>query len=397
MEWQGRTTQFDLTLDTYEQSGTLHAALTYANDLFDAPSIARMARHWISLLQAMVADGEQRVGELPMLAADEQQVLVSAWNQTAQAYPSERGIHQLIEDQVRATPEAPALVFGAATLTYAQLDARANQLAHALREQGVGPDALVGLCIERSIEMVVGLLGILKAGAAYVPLDPEYPPERLAYMIEDSGIQLLLSQQSLLPSLPVVAVQVIALDAPALWLDGYSCEAPAVAIHGLNLAYVIYTSGSTGQPKGAGNSHRALVNRLCWMQQAYALEASDAVLQKTPFSFDVSVWEFFWPLMTGARLVVAAPGEHREPARLIATIGRHAITTVHFVPSMLQAFIHEPGVQACTSLKRIVCSGEALPLDAQSQVFAKLPRAASVQPLWPDRSGHRRDPLELRR
>ncbi|WP_448124939.1 non-ribosomal peptide synthase/polyketide synthase [Pseudomonas veronii] len=376
VEWQGRTTQFDLTLDTYEQSGTLHAALTYADDLFDAPSIARMARHWISLLQAMVADGEQRVGELPMLAADEQQVLVSAWNQTAQAYPSERGIHQLIEDQVRATPEAPALVFGAATLTYAQLDARANQLAHALREQGVGPDALVGLCIERSIEMVVGLLGILKAGAAYVPLDPEYPPERLAYMIEDSGIQLLLSQQSLLSSLPVVAVQVIALDAPALWLDGYSCEAPAVAIHGLNLAYVIYTSGSTGQPKGAGNSHRALVNRLCWMQQAYTLEASDAVLQKTPFSFDVSVWEFFWPLMTGARLVVAAPGEHREPARLIATIGRHAITTVHFVPSMLQAFIHEPGVQACTGLKRIVCSGEALPLDAQSQVFAKLPQAA---------------------
>ena len=138
---------------------------------------------------------------------------------------------------------------------------------------------------------------------------------------------------------------------------------------------MIYTSGSTGKPKGAGNSHRALVNRLCWMQQAYGLDASDAVLQKTPFSFDVSVWEFFWPLMTGARLVVAAPGEHREPARLIDTIGRHAITTLHFVPSMLQAFVHEPGVQACTSLKRIVCSGEALPLDAQLQVFAKLPAA----------------------
>ncbi|SDF13077.1 non-ribosomal peptide synthase domain TIGR01720/amino acid adenylation domain-containing protein [Pseudomonas extremaustralis] len=376
VEWQGRTTQFDLTLDTYEQSGTLQAALTYANDLFDAPSIARMARHWISLLQAMVADGEQRIGELPMLAADEQQVLVSAWNQTAQAYPTERGIHQLIEDQVRATPDAPALVFGAITLTYAQLDARANQLAHALREQGVGPDALVGLCLERSIEMVVGLLGILKAGGAYVPLDPEYPQDRLAYMIEDSGIQLLLSQQSLLPSLPAAGIRVIALDPPARWLDGYSREAPAVAVHGLNLAYVIYTSGSTGQPKGAGNSHRALVNRLCWMQQAYTLEARDGVLQKTPFSFDVSVWEFFWPLMTGARLVVAAPGEHREPARLIETIERHGITTVHFVPSMLQAFIHEPGVQACTSLKRIVCSGEALPLDAQVQVFTKLPQAA---------------------
>ncbi|WP_259740968.1 non-ribosomal peptide synthase/polyketide synthase, partial [Pseudomonas poae] len=373
VEWQGRTTQFDLTLDTFEKSGTLHAALTYANDLFDAPTIERMARHWISLLHAMVADGEQRVGELPMLAADEHQVLVSEWNQTAQAYPTERGIHQLIEDQAQRTPHAPALQFGASTLSYAQLDARANQLAHALRERGVGPDVLVGICVERSIEMVVGLLAVLKAGGAYVPLDPEYPQDRLAYMIEDSGITLLLSQHSLLPMLPAADVQVIALDQAEGWLDGYSTEPLAVTIQALNLAYVIYTSGSTGKPKGAGNSHRALVNRLCWMQQAYGLDAGDAVLQKTPFSFDVSVWEFFWPLMTGARLVVAAPGEHREPARLIETIGRYAITTLHFVPSMLQAFIHEPGVRACTDLKRIVCSGEALPLDAQLQVFAKLP------------------------
>ncbi|MGY2407835.1 amino acid adenylation domain-containing protein, partial [Pseudomonas sp. SDO5222_S391] len=375
VQWQGRTTQFDLTLDTFEKSGTLHAALTYANDLFDAPSIARMARHWISLLQAMVADGEQRVGELPMLVADEQRVLVQDWNQTAKPYPTDCAIHHLIEQQVQRTPQAPALLFGTVSLTYGQLDARANRLAHALRAQGVGADSLVGICVERSIEMVVGLLAILKAGGAYVPLDPEYPRERLAYMIEDSGIRLLLSQHSLLPSLPAEGIQVIALDQPAQWLDGYSDESPAVEVHALNLAYVIYTSGSTGKPKGAGNSHRALVNRLCWMQQAYGLDDGDAVLQKTPFSFDVSVWEFFWPLMTGARLVVAAPGEHREPARLIETIGQFGITTLHFVPSMLQAFIHETGVQACTSLKRIVCSGEALPLDAQLQVFAKLPGA----------------------
>ncbi|NWE18993.1 non-ribosomal peptide synthetase, partial [Pseudomonas sp. P7548] len=376
VEWQSRTTQFDLTLDTFEKSGTLHAALTYANDLFDAPTIARMAEHWTRLLHAMVADGEQRIGELPMVAADEQQLLIHDWNQTAEAYPTEQGIHQLIEAQAQRTPHAPALVFGATTLSYAQLDARANRLAHALRERGVGPDGLVGICIERSVEMVVGLLAILKAGGAYVPLDPEYPQERLAYMIEDSGIQLLLSQQSLLALLPTAGIDVIVLDQSASWLDGYSNASPAVALHALNLAYVIYTSGSTGKPKGAGNSHRALVNRLCWMQQAYDLDASDAVLQKTPFSFDVSVWEFFWPLMTGARLVVAAPGEHREPARLIETIGRYGITTLHFVPSMLQAFIHEPGVQACTSLKRIVCSGEALALDAQLQVFAKLPGAS---------------------
>ncbi|AZC32355.1 Non-ribosomal peptide synthetase [Pseudomonas chlororaphis subsp. piscium] len=375
VEWQSRTTQFDLTLDTFEKSGKLQAALTYANDLFDAATIERMAQHWTRLLQAMVADTAQRVGELPMLAAVEQQQLLLEWNQTEVRYPVERCLHQLIEEQVQRTPQASALVFAERELSYAQLDARANQLAHLLREQGVGPDVLVGICVERSIEMVVGLLAILKAGGAYVPLDPEYPLDRLAYMIEDSGIALLLTQSALLPVLPTEAVKVMILDQDQDWLDGYS-EAPLAPASGpLNLAYVIYTSGSTGKPKGAGNSHAALVNRLCWMQDAYGLDGSDAVLQKTPFSFDVSVWEFFWPLLTGARLVVAAPGAHREPALLIETITKHGISTLHFVPSMLQAFIHEPGVQACASLKRIVCSGEALPLDAQQQVFAKLPAA----------------------
>ncbi|MGF6109832.1 non-ribosomal peptide synthase/polyketide synthase [Pseudomonas frederiksbergensis] len=375
IDWEGRTTQFDLTLDTYEKAGKLHAALTYANDLFDADTIARMARHWTRLLQAMVGDVTQRIGELPLLDASEHQTLVHDWNHTAQRYPTEQCIHQLIEAQASLTPDNVALVFGDVTLSYGQLDAKANQLAQLLREQGVGPDVLVGIAVERSIEMVVGLLAILKAAGAYVPLDPEYPQERLAYMIEDSAIALLLTQTSLLPRLPTEGVNVITLDQPADWLDRYSAARVPVAMHSLNLAYVIYTSGSTGKPKGAGNSHAALVNRLCWMQQAYGLDGSDAVLQKTPFSFDVSVWEFFWPLMTGARLVVAAPGEHREPARLIDTIGRHQISTLHFVPSMLQAFIHEPGVEVCTSLKRIVCSGEALPLDAQLQVFSKLPKA----------------------
>ena len=212
VEWQGRTTQFDLTLDTYEKSGTLHAALTYANDLFDAPSIARMARHWIRLLQAMVADGEQRIGELPMLAADEQHLLVQAWNQTAAPYPTERAMHHLIEDQVQRTPDAPALVFGTTTLTYAQLDAHANQLAHALREQGVGPDVLVGICVERSLHMVVGLLAILKAGGAYVPLDPEYPEQRLEHMFEDADIKVLLTQTALQDVIPEHSVPVLLLD-----------------------------------------------------------------------------------------------------------------------------------------------------------------------------------------
>ncbi|MBJ2348019.1 non-ribosomal peptide synthase/polyketide synthase [Pseudomonas alvandae] len=376
IEWQTRTTQFDLTLDTYEKAGTLHAALTYSEDLFEAPTIARMARHWLRLLTAMIADPTRRIGELPLLDADEHATLVHAWNATAQRYPTELCMHQLIEAQVARTPDAPALLFGEQSLSYAALDARANRLAHLLLGRGVRPDSLVGICVERSVEMVVGLLAIHKAGGAYVPLDPEYPQDRLAYMIQDSGIGLLLTQRSLSAVLPTDGVEVIALDQPDDWLDSYSDSRPDVTVDPLNLAYVIYTSGSTGKPKGAGNSHAALVNRLCWMQQAYGLDDSDAVLQKTPFSFDVSVWEFFWPLMTGARLVVAAPGAHRDPRQLIDTINRHGVSTLHFVPSMLQAFIHEPGVETCEGLKRIVCSGEALPLDAQQQVFAKLPDAA---------------------
>ncbi len=375
IDWQSRTTQFDLTLDTWEKGGKLHAALTYASDLFEADSIERMAGHWTRLLQAVVDDSTQKIGELPMLTADEQQVLVQDWNRTAEIYPVEQCLHPLIQAQARRTPDAPALVFGERQLSYAQLDARSNQLAHCLREQGVGPDVLVGICLERSLEMVIGLLAIHKAGGAYVPLDPEYPAERLAYMIDDSAIGLLLSQSTLIGALPTEGVKVIALDQEQDWLDGYSETCPPVEVHPLNLAYVIYTSGSTGKPKGAGNSHAALVNRLCWMQQAYGLDGSDSVLQKTPFSFDVSVWEFFWPLMTGARLVVAPPGAHREPAQLIRLIDDYGISTLHFVPSMLQAFIHEPGVEACNGLKRIVCSGEALPLDAQLQVFKKLPGA----------------------
>ncbi len=375
IDWQSRTTQFDLTLDTWEKGGKLHAALTYANDLFDAATIERMARHFNNLLTALVADPHQRIGELPLLDDSEQHVLVHDWNRTRADYPTDVCLHTLIEAQVQRTPDAPALLFGDHTLTYRQLDARANQLAHRLREQGVGPDVLVGICVERSLEMVIGLLAILKAGGAYVPLDPEYPQERLAYMIEDSGIALLLTQTSLLPGLPTTAIEALILDQSAHWLEAYSEQRLEVAVSPLNLAYVIYTSGSTGKPKGAGNSHAALVNRLCWMQEAYGLDASDAVLQKTPFSFDVSVWEFFWPLLTGSRLVVAAPGAHREPARLIEIIGEYGISTLHFVPSMLQAFIHEPGVEACVGLKRIVCSGEALPLDAQQQVFGKLPQA----------------------
>ncbi|HBO3265729.1 TPA: non-ribosomal peptide synthase/polyketide synthase [Pseudomonas aeruginosa] len=372
--WKSRTTQFDLSLDTYEKGGRLYAALTYATDLFEARTVERMARHWQNLLRGMLENPQASVDSLPMLDAEERYQLLEGWNATAAEYPLQRGVHRLFEEQVERTPTAPALAFGEERLDYAELNRRANRLAHALIERGVGADRLVGVAMERSIEMVVALMAILKAGGAYVPVDPEYPEERQAYMLEDSGVELLLSQSHL--KLPLAqGVQRIDLDRGAPWFEDYSEANPDIHLDGENLAYVIYTSGSTGKPKGAGNRHSALSNRLCWMQQAYGLGVGDTVLQKTPFSFDVSVWEFFWPLMSGARLVVAAPGDHRDPAKLVALINREGVDTLHFVPSMLQAFLQDEDVVSCTSLKRIVCSGEALPADAQQQVFAKLPQA----------------------
>ncbi|KPY63716.1 Amino acid adenylation, partial [Pseudomonas syringae pv. solidagae] len=326
--------QFDLTLNTAEHDGGLSAGLTYATALFDPRTIERMAGHWLALLQAICANAAQRIAEVPMLDRAERQQILHGWNTTVADFPSEDCLHSLIEAQVRATPEAPALIFAAEQLSYAHLNARANQLAHRLRESGVGPDVLVGICVERSLQLVIGLLAIIKAGGAYVPLDPDYPEDRLAYMMQDSGIGLLLTQTALLERLPVPPqVQSLCLDQDGDWLESYSIANPVSFSHPLNLAYVIYTSGSTGKPKGAGNSHRALVNRLHWMQKAYGLNESDTVLQKTPFSFDVSVWEFFWPLMTGARLAVALPGDHRDPERLVQTIREHQVTTLHFVPS----------------------------------------------------------------
>nr|WP_163500586.1 non-ribosomal peptide synthetase [Halomonas socia] len=326
------------------------------------------------IVENLQAAPQQPLSEISLLRTDEQ-LLLSEWGENSQQYSDTSPIHHLVELQAAATPETEALVFDDQSLSYAELNARANQLAHYLIGLGVTPETRVGIAVERSIEMVVGLLGILKAGGAYVPLDPDYPSERLAYMVDDSGIELLLTQRRLRESLPVAErLRVIELD--RLEISHHAATNPGVALHSEHLAYVIYTSGSTGRPKGAANRHRALSNRLAWMQDAYRLTADDAVLQKTPFSFDVSVWEFFWPLMQGARLVMAPPGAHREPAQLVELIRTHKITTLHFVPSMLQAFLAHGEVETCTSLTRLVCSGEALPAELQNQVFARLPHTA---------------------
>ncbi|WP_416422489.1 amino acid adenylation domain-containing protein [Pseudomonas sp. App30] len=369
------TAKFDLSLDVALGEHLL-CTLEYDRDLFAASTIARLAGHYEHLLDYMLDHPDACLDDAPLLGQAEREQL-QAWSQGGPAHAMSAPVHRLFEQQAALRPDALAVLFDDRQLTYAQLDTRANHLALLLRQRGVGADVMVGVAAERSPELVVALLAILKAGGAYVPMDPDYPAERLKHMLDDSGITLLLTQARVLAKLPLGGRALDVLDLDALDLRQPVALAPA-ALDAEHLAYVIYTSGSTGKPKGAGNSHGALFNRLAWMQQAYDLSAADNVLQKTPFSFDVSVWEFFWPLMTGATLTLALPGEHRDPAALIRRIRQQGITTLHFVPSMLQAFMAEPDVARCTSLRLIVCSGEALPADLAARTLKALPNAELV-------------------
>ncbi|MGY6236441.1 amino acid adenylation domain-containing protein [Burkholderia ambifaria] len=369
------TAKFDLTLHIQDADHGLAGSLEYNLDLFDADTIDRMAEHFRTLLDAVVADPDRPLSALALSSETERNLLTVEWNRTEMDFgeAAAQPLHRLFEQQVERTPDAVAAVYDDVALTYAELNLRANRLAHRLIELGVAPDALVGVAMERSLDMVVALLAILKAGGAYVPVDPEYPAERVRFMIDNAQLRWLLTQQHLLDALPDTDARVIAVDRDTLDLDAAPASNPAPALSGENLAYMIYTSGSTGRPKGALSTHRAITNRILWMQHAYTLGADDAVLQKTPFSFDVSVWEFFWPLITGARLVFARPGGQRETDYLVELIERERITTVHFVPSMLRAFLDHPDLDAhCTSLRRVVCSGEALPYDLQQRCLARL-------------------------
>jgi amino acid adenylation domain-containing protein/FkbM family methyltransferase len=367
------TAKFDLTLFMEDSQQGLVATAEYNTDLFNADTITRMLGHFQTMLEGIVTDPEQNLLDLPLLTELERQIMLVKWNDTQVDYPRDLCIHQLFEAQVERTPNAIAVVFENQQLTYQQLNAWANQLAHYLQKLGVKPEVLVGICMERSPEMIIGILGILKAGGAYLPLDHTYPEERLAFMLADAQVSMLLTQQSLVKELPQHKAQVICLDSDSqAFIANQSQENPVSRVQPENVAYVIYTSGSTGKPKGVMNSHQGLSNRLLWMQDAYQLTASDRVLQKTPFSFDVSVWEFFWPLFTGAQLVLAKPGGHQDSAYLVELIAKEQITTLHFVPSMLQVFLEEPGLSKCSSLKRVICSGEALSFELQEKFFTRL-------------------------
>ncbi|HEV2733246.1 MAG TPA: amino acid adenylation domain-containing protein, partial [Longimicrobiaceae bacterium] len=335
---------------------------------------AMMLRALEGLVEALEAAPGGAVERVDVLPGAERRQVVEAWNATDAEYPGGLCVHGLFEAQAGRTPDAVALVHEGGALTYRELNARSNRLAHYLAGRGVGPDVRVALCVERGPEMVVGLLAVLKAGGAYVPLDPAYPGDRLHHMLADSRPAVLLAQRRLAAPFAGLGVPVLALDAdePA-WADRPQSNPRRPGLTPDHLAYVIYTSGSTGTPKGVMNAHRGVVNRLAWMQDAYRLGADDAVLQKTTYAFDVSVWEFFWTLGAGARLVMARPEGHRDPDYLVRTIREAGITTVHFVPSMLQLFLEHPDAGTCTGLRRTVCSGEALPPALVGRFHERLP------------------------
>ena len=298
-------------------------------------------------------------------------------NKTQKGYPLEKPVIAYFEEQVRQTPHHLAVQFEGQTLTYAELNRRANRLARELVARGTCVDDFVGVCMQRSVEMVVALVGIVKAGAAYVPFDPEYPHDRLTYMFADSGAKLVLTHAAVEHiEFPSDMTQV-RIDEPGFTATTPEDDASPEFSAGPDAAvYMIYTSGSTGKPKGVPNLHRGLANRLLWMQEAFQLGPDDRVLQKTPFSFDVSVWEFFWPLMVGASIYVAKPGGHRDNVYLVNTIQSAGITTLHFVPSMLGLFLAAEGLHRLTALKTVLCSGEALPFELTRRFFEKLPGKA---------------------
>lgn len=375
IQWQGRTTQFDLSLDTWEKGGQLHAALTYADELFDAATIERMAGHWLNLLRAMVADATQPVARLAMLSAIEQQQLLQDWNPPGDAYEHSARIDQCIARQAAQQPDALALTFGLEQYTYGQLDRWANRLAQRLVAVGVGPETRVGVALARTPQLLVSLLAVFKAGGAYVPLDPDYPPERVAYMLADSAAQLVISEPDVAARLALAdCTEVLLVQADEHSLADWPSHSPANVAVAQNLAYVIYTSGSTGKPKGVAITHRNVMALLHWSRQVYSRDDIQGVLASTSICFDLSVWELFVTLAAGGSIVLA-----RNALELPQLPARDQVRLVNTVPSAITALLRDG--QLPTGVRIVNLAGEPLKQRVVDALY-ELPGLAHVYDLY---------------
>lgn len=351
--------KFELTFEATRTRDGIAMTINYGTDLFAAATIRRLGACLEKLLASIVADPHQPLGTLDLVPEAQKQRLAD-FNRTQVPYPAGKTMLDLFGEQVRLRPDAVAVVFEGRELSFGELDRKSNQLAQWLIARGVSYETLVPLCLDRSPEMVIGITGILKAGAAYVPIDPEYPQERIDFMLEDTGASLVLTQLKYAGRLTGTPHRAcLALDAEAAY-DHMTSAPPEVSVTGSHLAYVIYTSGTTGRPKGVMNQHDGLYNRLVWMQAYLGTGAGDVILQKTTFCFDVSVWELLLPLVSGARMVLARPGGHKDTAYLQTLIAQQGVTVMHFVPSMLAVFLPDVAPHQTGTLAHVVCSGEEL-------------------------------------
>ncbi|HVT17885.1 MAG TPA: amino acid adenylation domain-containing protein [Thermoanaerobaculia bacterium] len=393
---QTGTEKFDLTVAAVAAPGELRLVLSYRRELFDAATARRLLERWQTLLAAAIAGPETPLCDLPVLGEGERQQLLREWNDTAAAQGPEALLHELFAAQVARTPEAVAVVSGDEQVSYGELGRRSARLAGRLHARGVGPEVLVGLCLERSVDLMTAVLAVLEAGGAYLPLDPEHPRRRLELMLDEARPAVSLVHGGGEPLSGAGAL----LDLAAQPGDDAPCTEAVrpLAASGDNLAYVLYTSGSTGRPKGVMISHRAIANRLLWMQRAFPLGAADRVLQKTTVSFDASVWELLVPLLAGAAVILAEPGRQGDAPYLIEAIRRHGVTVLQVVPSLLAVLVEE-GLGRCTSLRRVFAGGEALPGELRERFHARVhadlvnlygPTEASIDStFWPCARGER--------
>ncbi|MBA9085511.1 amino acid adenylation domain-containing protein/non-ribosomal peptide synthase protein (TIGR01720 family) [Fontibacillus solani] len=384
--------KFDLSLNVEEIGEKLLVNFEYCTKLYNAETINRLSRHWIEILTTIVEHKEVRLADIVMITEEEKSRIIDLFNDTAADFPDST-IVEMFEAQVAEASDRVAVTYGEEQLTYGELNARANQAARRLQHHGVKPDQIVAVMIERSTEMAVALLAVLKAGGAYLPIDPSIPEERIKYMLKDSGTEVLLTQRRFESMLGQILdqdtsegdsakgkVTALIVDEAELYA-GDDQNLPLAAGPG-DLAYIIYTSGTTGNPKGVMIEHRSLVNRLHWMQKKYPIGEADVILQKTPYTFDVSVWEQFWWAIQGAKVVFLEPGGEKDPAVIIEAISRNQVTTLHFVPSMLSAFldfVEAVDNQALSSLRQVFASGEALNVEQVKRFNQLLYRDGSTK------------------